>query len=63
MHEKLPCYSGISLCDLEADHAILNIVETLVEFARHALDIIVWKISEELERLTKVSSYSYSYDQ
>ncbi|KAH8118768.1 hypothetical protein DFH11DRAFT_1839273 [Phellopilus nigrolimitatus] len=52
---KLPCYSGHSLADLESDSAMLNIIETLVELAKHALDIIVWKLSEELERLAKAS--------
>lgn len=33
-----------------------NIIETLVELAKHALDIIVWKLSQELESLAKVSN-------
>ncbi|KAL5507799.1 IRA2 [Sanghuangporus vaninii] len=53
---KLPCYSGIALTDLEADRAVQNIIETLVELAKHALDIIVWKLSQELESLAKLEA-------
>ncbi|KAI5118442.1 hypothetical protein M0805_000576 [Coniferiporia weirii] len=57
---KLPCYSGLSLTDLEADSAMQNIIETLVELAKQALDIIVWKLSEELERLAKLDATGQS---
>ena len=42
------------MADLESDSATQNIIETLVELAKHALDIIVWKLSQELESLAKV---------
>ena len=40
---------------------MLNIIETLVELAKHALDIIVWKLSQELESLAKVSHQSHLF--
>ena len=35
---------------------MLMILESLIEISKHALDVIVWKIAEELEKLRQVNS-------
>ena len=54
LFDQLPYYSGLPLTDIESDPAVTLIIESLVELAHNALDIIVWKLSEELEKLAKV---------
>ena len=53
-HSQLPCYSGHTLSDIESDDAVKLMVESLIDLAKQALNIIVWKLSEELEKLAKV---------
>lgn len=53
---QLPCNSGVSLDHLEADSAIQQAIQALVELSHDSLDIIAWALSELLERLAKVSS-------
>lgn len=36
------------------------ILESLIEMSKHALDVIVWKLAEELEKLRKVSSVQHA---
>ncbi|TDL29911.1 hypothetical protein BD410DRAFT_780416, partial [Rickenella mellea] len=50
---KLPCYSGLTLAEIESDDTIELAIQSLAELARHALDKIVWKLSEELEKLAR----------
>ena len=51
---QLPCYSGVTLSDLENDDAIQQTVESLVEISRDSLDIVAWALTELLEKLHKV---------
>lgn len=60
IHLQLPYHSGLSLTDIEEDTAVLMILESLIEMSKHALDVIVWKLAEELEKLRKVSSVHYA---
>ncbi|OBZ70421.1 Neurofibromin [Grifola frondosa] len=53
LKNKLPCNSGIALAELEADDAIQQAVETLVDLARDSLDVIAWALTELLEKLAK----------
>jgi hypothetical protein len=54
---QLPFYSGVSLDHLEADSAIQQAIEALVELSHDSLDIIAWALSELLDRLAKVRPY------
>ena len=53
---QLPCNSGISLLELEADDAVQQTVEALVDLSRDSLDMISLALTEQLERLAKVRS-------
>ncbi|KDQ64130.1 hypothetical protein JAAARDRAFT_118551 [Jaapia argillacea MUCL 33604] len=53
LKNKLPCNSGLSLETIEADRAVQQAVESLVELSRDSLDIIAWALSELLEKLAK----------
>lgn len=53
LKNKLPYNSGITLTEIEADDAVLQVVETLVEMSRESLDIIGWALTELLEKLAK----------
>ncbi|KAG6811909.1 hypothetical protein H0H92_005307 [Tricholoma furcatifolium] len=50
---KLPIHSGVPLDRLEADLAVQQVIETLVELSHDSLDIIAWALCELLERVTK----------
>ncbi|KAL0949203.1 hypothetical protein HGRIS_009281 [Hohenbuehelia grisea] len=54
LKNKLPCYSGVQLDQLEADNAIEQAVEALVDLANDSLDMIAYALSELLDRLAKV---------
>ena len=51
---QLPCNSGISLTELEADDAMQQTVEALVDLSRDSLDMISLALTEQLEKLAKV---------
>ncbi|KAJ6587786.1 hypothetical protein B0H10DRAFT_2233906 [Mycena sp. CBHHK59/15] len=51
LKQKLPCNSGLSLDELEADTAMQQVVEALVTLSYDSMDIIAWALSELLERL------------
>ncbi|KAI1796034.1 hypothetical protein LXA43DRAFT_649826 [Ganoderma leucocontextum] len=53
LRNKLPCNSGISLTELEADDAVQQTVEALVELSHDSLDMISLALTEHLERLSK----------
>ncbi|GLB34218.1 putative GTPase-activator protein for Ras-like GTPases [Lyophyllum shimeji] len=53
LKNKLPSNSGVSLDRLEADTAIQQAIEALVELSHDSLDIIAWALSELLDRLSK----------
>ncbi|TBU46391.1 hypothetical protein BD309DRAFT_622853 [Dichomitus squalens] len=53
LKNKLPCNSGISLTELEADDAVQQTVEALVDLSRDSLDMISLALTEQLERLAK----------
>ncbi|KAF8076811.1 hypothetical protein FPV67DRAFT_1605221 [Lyophyllum atratum] len=53
LKDRLPSNSGVSLDYLEADTAIQQAIEALVELSHDSLDIIAWALSELLERLAK----------
>ena len=51
---QVPCHSGHSLDRVEADPSVRQTIETLVELARESSDMIVWALTELLDRLAKV---------
>lgn len=51
---QLPCYSGVSLDQLEADNATQQAIDALVDLAHDSLDLIALGLSELLERLAQV---------
>ncbi|CDO69579.1 hypothetical protein BN946_scf184759.g19 [Trametes cinnabarina] len=53
LKNKLPCNSGISLVELEADDAIQQTVESLVELSKDSLDMISLALTEQLDKLAK----------
>ncbi|KAI8982739.1 hypothetical protein BD414DRAFT_515918 [Trametes punicea] len=53
LKNKLPCNSGISLTELEADDAIQQTVESLVELSKDSLDMISLALTEQLDKLAK----------
>ncbi|KAF7432844.1 Ras GTPase activating protein ira2 [Pleurotus ostreatus] len=56
LKNKLPCYSGVSLDQLEADNATQQAIDALVDLAHDSLDLIALGLSELLERLAQVLS-------
>ncbi|KAG9027475.1 Ras GTPase activating protein ira2 [Tulasnella sp. JGI-2019a] len=55
LSSRLPCHSGITLQALEADEAIQQTVETLLQIARQRLELIMHSLSDLLERITKTA--------
>ncbi|KAI0775878.1 hypothetical protein BD413DRAFT_470082 [Trametes elegans] len=53
LRNKLPCNSGISLTVLEADDAVQQTVESLIELSKDSLDMISLALTEQLEKLAK----------
>lgn len=53
LKNKLPCNSGVSLDNIEAEPAIQQTVECLVDLSRDSVDLIALNLSEVLERLAK----------
>ncbi|KAI0682638.1 hypothetical protein C8Q76DRAFT_763440 [Earliella scabrosa] len=53
LKNKLPCNSGISLTELEADDAMQQTVEALVDLSRDSLDMISLALTEQLDKLAK----------
>ncbi|KAG6854445.1 hypothetical protein C0991_006524 [Blastosporella zonata] len=53
LKNKLPIHSGVPLDRLEADTAVQQVIETLVDLSHDSLDIIALALSELLERVTK----------
>ncbi|KAG6919754.1 hypothetical protein DXG01_001588 [Tephrocybe rancida] len=53
LKNKLPSNSGVPLDRLEADTAVQQVIETLVELSHDSLDIIALALCELLERVTK----------
>jgi len=51
---QLPCHSGFSLARVETDLSMRQTIETLVSLSRDSLDMIVWALTELLDRLAKV---------
>ncbi len=51
---QLPCHSGLSLARVETNLSMRQTIETLVELSRDSLDMIVWALTELLDRLAKV---------
>ena len=49
------------MSDIEADDAVKMTIKSLVEVAHHAIDIIVWKLSEEIEKLARVRMILLSF--
>ncbi|KAI0737738.1 hypothetical protein C8Q80DRAFT_1276173 [Daedaleopsis nitida] len=53
LKNKLPCNSGISLTELEADDAMQQTVDALVDLSRDSLDMISLALTEQLDKLAK----------
>ncbi|KAI0355329.1 hypothetical protein OH77DRAFT_1424817 [Trametes cingulata] len=53
LKNKLPCNSGIPLTELEADDAIQQTVEALVDLSKDSLDMISLALTEQLDKLAK----------
>ena len=51
---QLPCYSGITLPDLENDDAVQQSVESLVEISRDNLDIVAMALTDLVDKLSRV---------
>jgi neurofibromin 1 len=56
---QLPCHSGFSLARVEGDLSMRQTIETLVSLSRDSLDMIVWALTELLDRLAKVCNVQY----
>ncbi|TFK46902.1 hypothetical protein OE88DRAFT_1666689 [Heliocybe sulcata] len=53
LKNKLPCNSGLSLDMIEADAALQQTVECLVDLSRDSVDLIAWNLADVVERLAK----------
>ncbi|KAI0329579.1 hypothetical protein GY45DRAFT_1324865 [Cubamyces sp. BRFM 1775] len=53
LKNKLPCNSGISLTELEADDAVQQTVESLIELSKDSLDMISLALTEQIDKLAK----------
>ncbi|KZT29450.1 hypothetical protein NEOLEDRAFT_1128208 [Neolentinus lepideus HHB14362 ss-1] len=53
LKNKLPCNSGLSLDVIEADAAMQQTVECLVDLSRDSADLIAWNLADVVERLAK----------
>ena len=51
---QLPVHSGVNLCQVEADEALQQAIETLVDLSHDSVDIIAWAIAELLDKFAKV---------
>ncbi|EJD36584.1 hypothetical protein AURDEDRAFT_117057 [Auricularia subglabra TFB-10046 SS5] len=51
--DKLPCYSGMTLHELESDEAMATTVDALVYMTRSRMGQISWLLLELLEKLSK----------
>lgn len=51
---QLPVHSGINICQVEADEALQQAIETLVDLSRESVDVIAWAIAELLDKFAKV---------
>ena len=57
MIRQLPCNSGISLTELEADEAVQQTVESLIELSKDSLDMISLALTEQIDKLAKVRTH------
>ncbi|KAH9854976.1 hypothetical protein C2E23DRAFT_883516 [Lenzites betulinus] len=53
LKNKLPCNSGITLTLLEADEAVQQTVQSLIELSKDSLDMISLALTEQLDKLSK----------
>jgi hypothetical protein len=53
---QLPVHSGVNICQVEADDALQQAIETLIDLSHESADIIVWAIAELLDKFAKVRS-------
>jgi len=51
---QLPAHSGVSICQVEADEALQQAIETLIDLSHDSVDIIAWAIAELLDKFAKV---------
>ena len=51
---QLPAHSGVNICQVEADEALQQAIETLVELSHESADVITWAIAELLDKFAKV---------
>ena len=51
---QLPVHSGVNICQVEADDALQQAIETLVDLSHESADIIAWAIAELLDKFAKV---------
>ena len=51
---QLPVNSGVDICQVEADEALQQAIETLVGLSHESVDIIAWAIAELLDKFAKV---------
>lgn len=51
---QLPVHSGVNLCQVEADEALQQAIETLVDLSHDSVDVIAWAIAELLDKFAKV---------
>ncbi|KAH7098759.1 hypothetical protein BKA62DRAFT_711739 [Auriculariales sp. MPI-PUGE-AT-0066] len=56
--DKLPCYSGTHLLELEADESVMRTVDALVHMTHSRMGQIVWLLLELLEKLYKQTTDS-----
>jgi neurofibromin 1 len=53
---QLPVHSGVNICQVEADEALQQAIETLVDLSHDSADFIAWAIAELLDKFAKVCS-------
>ena len=51
---QLPIHSGVNICQVEADDALQQAIETLVDLSHESVDVIAWAIAELLDKFAKV---------
>lgn len=51
---QLPIHSGLNICQVEADEALQQAIETLINLSHETVDVIAWAIAELLDKFAKV---------
>jgi hypothetical protein len=52
--QQLPCYSGMSIVEIEADDTVQQAVESLRDLSKDFPDFVAWTLASMLDHLSKV---------